>query len=261
MDGMYLLFLIPFVMFLNFSSQADSLGNSDKRAIELYNQGTLSNDLVEKERCFRAAIAIGDNPEVLAKAYNNLADVYERRKEYAKALTYYRKAIELKNNLVTPYVSVGNIFSTLGDFYSAFIMYGKGLKYNPTDEDAQKGIKEMADSFKNKMVIYFDFDSFKIPEEYQYRLQLIGELLDTLAKQRVEVIGYTCSIGPKAYNQILAERRAEVVAQYLREHCSIAGDIITTISRGEENPMLPNKDKAARILNRRVEVIIKSETF
>lgn len=229
-----------------------------KSAVEFYNKGTLSNNDQEKERCFRKAISLCSDPEILSRVLNNLGDFYEKKKEYSKALNFYRKAIEKKPDLSTSYFGVGDIFFTLGDYYSAFIMYKKGLRYNPDDEEYLKKLKEVEIEFKKNIIIYFDFNSYKLSDHYIYRLQLIGESIKgNSGKTKVMVIGHTCNLGPKWYNLFLSQKRAEAVAQFLREKFSIEGNTIITIGKGEGEPLLSNEDKWARTLNRRVEVIIK----
>lgn len=215
---------------------------------------------MEKERRFRDAIALCSDPEVLARAYNNLADLYETKGYYSKGLVYYRKAIEKKKDLATPYQSVGDIFFKLGDYYSAFIMYGKALRYKPDDEELLGSRKKAGEGFKKKMVIYFDLNSFRVSELYVYRLQLIGQFITSNStKKKVEIVGHTCDLGSKRYNKSLSKKRAAAVVKYLKEHFPIAENVITVRYEGEEDPLLPNRDNEARTLNRRVEVIIPNE--
>jgi len=111
------------------------------KAIALYNRAIVEDDLSVRERCFKKAIALCSDPEVLSRVFNNLADTYERTGRLSPALTYYHKAIETKPNLVTSYFSVGDIFFRLKDYYSAAVMYGKGLSYS-SDDESRKDKKE-----------------------------------------------------------------------------------------------------------------------
>lgn len=49
------------------------------KAIDLYNRATGEDDLAVRERCFKKAIALCSDPEVLSRVLNNLADIYERQ--------------------------------------------------------------------------------------------------------------------------------------------------------------------------------------
>lgn len=253
-----ILTIFIYVLTLLFLLPSQILPEDCQRAIELYDKGTLSNNLIEKERYFKEAIPVCSDPEVLSRVYNNLADLYEMRGEYSRALVNYRKSIETKTDLPTPYFSVGDIFLKLEDYYSAFIMYDKGLRYKPNDEGSLTNRERAENGFRKKMVIYFDLNSFRIPEEYIYRVQLIGELIKKNPdKVRVEVVGYTCDLGTKAYNKKLSRKRAVAVTRYLMENFSLEEESFIIVGKGEDDPLLPSRDKEARTLNRRVEVIIQ----
>jgi tetratricopeptide (TPR) repeat protein len=147
------------------------------KAIALYNRATVEDDPAVRERSFKKAIALCSDPEVLSRVFNNLADTYEKAGRFTPALTYYRKALEAKPELATSYFSVGDIFFRLKDYYSAAVMYGKGLSYSPEDEESRKDKKEAESMARRHMFIYFDFDSFTIPDRYLKRLDVVGGVI------------------------------------------------------------------------------------
>ncbi|MEW6600672.1 MAG: OmpA family protein [Nitrospirota bacterium] len=228
-----------------------------KTAVELYDKGTLSVDPGEKERNFIKAAPLCSDPEVLSRVYNNLADVYETEGEFSRALHYYRKAIGVKKDLSTPYISVGDIFYKLGDYYSSYVMYGKGLVYNPGLPEAIISRRSAQEGRDRKIVIYFDIDSFKLPDRYMPRLQHVIGVLSDDKNRRVEITGHTCDLGDAAYNRRLSERRAAAAKEYLKTHTALDDNKITVRGMGEDKPLLANKDRDSRTLNRRIEVIIK----
>lgn len=67
-----------------------------------------------------------------------------------------------------------------------------------------------------------------------------------------EVEGHTDASGPDGYNQILGERRADAVRNYLHDQHGIALNRIEIISYGESKPVVDNKTRANRAQNRRV---------
>jgi OOP family OmpA-OmpF porin len=69
---------------------------------------------------------------------------------------------------------------------------------------------------------------------------------------RVEVQGFTDSIGTEEYNQGLSERRANAVKDYLVER-GVNPEKISAKGYGELNPVASNDTKEGRALNRRVE--------
>ena len=68
-----------------------------------------------------------------------------------------------------------------------------------------------------------------------------------------EIVGFTDSTGSDAYNQGLSERRAAAVRDYLVAH-GIAVAQLTSLGRGETNPIASNATKSGRAENRRVEI-------
>ena len=85
---------------------------------------------------------------------------------------------------------------------------------------------------------------------------------DAVAKmQRVDVemviaTGHTDSIGTDAYNQRLSERRATSVKEYMVSK-GIPSAKITTLGKGETQPVATNKTKEGRAKNRRVDIEFK----
>jgi outer membrane protein OmpA-like peptidoglycan-associated protein len=226
-----------------------------QRAVELYNKGTLSKDCIEKEKYFLEATPLCTDPDVLSKLYNNLADAYEMKDNLSMALVYYKKAIEINKDLITSYMSVGDIFSKLGDYYSAYAMYGKALHLKPDDGEIIKSREKAGEGYKKKMVIYFDKNSSEISDNYIYRLQVIGELLKN-NPSTVTITGHTCDLGSKAYNRRLSRKRAEVIADHLKTN--YPAKVKTLVEgKGKANPILPDKDDESRALNRRVEILLK----
>jgi len=67
-----------------------------------------------------------------------------------------------------------------------------------------------------------------------------------------EIEGHTDSTGPAEYNQKLGEDRAEAVRNYLHDQHGIALSRMQVISYGATKPVVDNKTKENRALNRRV---------
>ncbi len=70
---------------------------------------------------------------------------------------------------------------------------------------------------------------------------------------RVEIAGHTSSTGPAEYNQMLSERRARAVADYLIS-TGLDGDRFTVRGYGESEPVADNATREGRARNRRVEM-------
>jgi outer membrane protein OmpA-like peptidoglycan-associated protein len=91
-------------------------------------------------------------------------------------------------------------------------------------------------------------DSKKILDQWVAKLK--GE-----PNIRVEVAGYTDSVGSDAYNQKLSERRAQAVVDYFVSQ-GVASDRLKAAGYGKTNPIASNKTDAGRAQNRRVELHI-----
>jgi OmpA-OmpF porin, OOP family len=102
----------------------------------------------------------------------------------------------------------------------------------------------------------FDFDKSVLRPDGKKSID------DALAKLRgvdlemVIATGHTDSIGTDAYNQRLSERRAAAVKEYLVSK-GIAASKITTIGKGESQPVATNKTAEGRQKNRRVDIEFK----
>jgi len=100
--------------------------------------------------------------------------------------------------------------------------------------------------------ILFDFDKYDLkPGAYPILDEAIV-VYENNPGIKVEVQGYTDSIGSEEYNLGLSERRAKTVEAYL-EGKGIDPNAISAKGYGEANPVASNDTKEGRAQNRRVE--------
>lgn len=104
--------------------------------------------------------------------------------------------------------------------------------------------------------VLFAFDSSVIRENAKPTLAKVVRALANNPEKNLSVAGHTCDIGSESYNQGLSERRAAAVKQYLVTS-GIDADRISTRGYGETRPLVPNRSEEARMLNRRVEMVIQ----
>lgn len=71
----------------------------------------------------------------------------------------------------------------------------------------------------------------------------------------IRIIGYTDNTGKVDYNQLLSEKRAKSVYDYLMQQ-GISSDRMVYEGRGVHDPIASNDTPEGRALNRRVEIII-----
>ena len=97
----------------------------------------------------------------------------------------------------------------------------------------------------------FDFDSARLKANAD--LPALASQLNQLEVEGVTIIGHTDSVGSEAYNQVLSEKRAQAVADYLVEK-GIPKERLTVEGKGERQPIADNATPEGRVLNRRVEI-------
>lgn len=104
--------------------------------------------------------------------------------------------------------------------------------------------------------ILFDVDSAAIRAGLQGDLRALARNLNQYPNTDVQVLGHTDNTGSAAYNQDLSLRRAQSVAGVLLE-VGVAPSRVSSIGRGEDEPIATNLTPEGRAQNRRVEVIIR----
>ncbi len=102
----------------------------------------------------------------------------------------------------------------------------------------------------------FEFNSSKVdPSSYPF-LDDLSDLLNENEEFSLQVIGHTDNVGSKNANYSVSSQRAEVVANYLIEK-GISPDRISSIGRGDTEPISDNASEDGKARNRRVEFIIR----
>lgn len=103
-------------------------------------------------------------------------------------------------------------------------------------------------------VIYFEFDSSLIREEFVAVLSEHATFLSNNPQVKVILEGHTDKRGSREYNIALGERRAQAVEKLLLLQ-GVSAAQIQIISFGEERPVAMGDDEASYGQNRRVEII------
>jgi len=105
-----------------------------------------------------------------------------------------------------------------------------------------------------KRVIYFDYDSATIPDQYRQLIELHAQYLAEHQNTQVVLEGHTDERGSREYNIALGERRAQAVKKIMLLF-GVTDAQVQTVSFGEERPVAPGHDESAWSLNRRVEIV------
>jgi OOP family OmpA-OmpF porin len=102
----------------------------------------------------------------------------------------------------------------------------------------------------------FDFDKSVLRPDGKKSIDDALAKISGVDLEMVIATGHTDSIGTEQYNQRLSERRAQAVKDYLVSK-GIPASKVTTIGKGESQPVATNKTKEGRQKNRRVDIEFK----
>jgi OmpA-OmpF porin, OOP family len=130
----------------------------------------------------------------------------------------------------------------------------KGLtQANVALEDVQN-----VDNFKpdKTMTVLFGFNHSNLTSEDKQKLDDLASTIQSMKHYVIEVQGYTDSTGPARYNLELSHRRAQSVVRYLTLDQKVPLVRIYLLGYGEDSPAAPNKTRAGRKENRRVEITL-----
>jgi len=86
-------------------------------------------------------------------------------------------------------------------------------------------------------------------------LSQLGDVLAKYPQDRIQVMGFTDSTGPQAFNDELSKRRAEAVRKVLISR-GVSEQQVLAIGMGEQSPVASNATAEGRSKNRRVELHI-----
>ena len=100
--------------------------------------------------------------------------------------------------------------------------------------------------------IFFDFGKATLRPESKAELDRIIKLMNEMPKLKIEISGHTDNKGTAKANQILSEKRAKAVVDYL-VNAGISKDRLTYKGYGQSQPVASNDTDEGRQLNRRTE--------
>jgi len=103
--------------------------------------------------------------------------------------------------------------------------------------------------------ILFAVDSAQVNGALRGDLLTVSNSLQNYPGSTVQVVGHTDNSGSAAYNQSLSERRANAVADVLRQG-GVGYNRVRTFGRGEDQPIASNLTAEGKAQNRRVEIVI-----
>lgn len=140
------------------------------------------------------------------------------------------------------------------------------------DGDADKdGVKDSMDKCPNtpagvqvdkngctivaNLHINFDNNSYKIDKASDANVKKFADFMKAAKLYKAEIIGHTDSVGSEAANMKLSENRANAVKTSLVSK-GVPAERVTTVGKGESQPVADNMTKEGRAENRRIEAVL-----
>jgi len=102
-------------------------------------------------------------------------------------------------------------------------------------------------------IVYFDFDSFIVKDEFRPLVETQAKRLTANKSQRASIEGHTDERGGREYNLALGQKRAEAV-QRAMTLLGVGEAQLEAVSFGKERPGVQGSDEAAWAKNRRAEL-------
>ncbi len=111
--------------------------------------------------------------------------------------------------------------------------------------------------------VNFDFESAKLSDSTKKKLRYIAAIFNknVLQDRNILIEGHADSAGPEEYNMELSRKRANAVANLLKEY-GVEAERLGQAWYGETRPLVPNRlsngadNPKGRSVNRRVEFIV-----
>jgi outer membrane protein OmpA-like peptidoglycan-associated protein len=122
-----------------------------------------------------------------------------------------------------------------------------------TSETARGLIVNMSD-------VLFDTGKYTLKPTTQISLAKVAGILEAYPGLKVQVEGYTDSVGSDDYNQKLSENRAAAVKDFLVSQ-GVQPNSITSAGFGKSDPVADNTSASGRAQNRRVNMVVSGDAI
>ena len=111
---------------------------------------------------------------------------------------------------------------------------------------------------KLNLHITFKTGSAEVDAASLPKIEKFASFLKTVPLYNTVIVGHTDNVGTQTNNLKLSQKRAQRIKELLVEH-GVAADSITTVGKGESEPVASNATKQGRAQNRRIEAILKEK--
>ncbi len=109
---------------------------------------------------------------------------------------------------------------------------------------------------QRSFLVFFDFNKSDITAEAARVIQQAADHAKRGGVSRIIVTGHTDTSGSPQYNQRLSERRAANVRESLVRQ-GMAANSISTVGKGESDPLIKTGDGVREAQNRRAEIVLQ----
>ena len=133
------------------------------------------------------------------------------------------------------------------------------IAHNAAATEALRGRVGDIDKYnvKGTTNIYFDTGKWALSRDEEAQLCAAASQAKAMDNALLLVVGYTDAVGGEDYNQVLSERRAAKVVNYLQQKCGWAPyRMLTPTGMAEADPAADNTTAEGKAQNRRVAVNI-----
>jgi OOP family OmpA-OmpF porin len=122
--------------------------------------------------------------------------------------------------------------------------------------DSPDDLQDSLNALLGRSGVNFAPDSSDLDDRSQIVLDSAAESIKQVPGAQVQIVGYTDDDGSPEANLALSQERADAVKDYLVGR-DVPDDDLTTLGRGEEDPLVPNDTPENKARNRRIELIVQ----
>ena len=128
-------------------------------------------------------------------------------------------------------------------------------QYTPPPAPAPAPAPAPSAGARQLFIVFFDFDKSTITEAGRKVLDAAAAAVKSNQSVRIDVTGYTDTVGTVQYNLGLSNRRADAVRDYLSRQ-GIGADHMNVVGKGKTDLRVQTPDGVREPQNRRVEIVI-----
>ncbi|HEY8092971.1 MAG TPA: OmpA family protein, partial [Acidimicrobiales bacterium] len=122
--------------------------------------------------------------------------------------------------------------------------------------DTAADLQSSLNALLGRSGVNFAPNSATIDERSQVVLSSAAESIKQVPGAKVQIVGYTDNDGPPDANLALSQDRADAVKTFLVGR-GVPADDLTTLGKGEADPIAPNDTPENKAKNRRIEFIVQ----